>query len=213
MNSQRLFFLMMVRMLGKWAALTQEMFRFLYSCTAAKLVGKWISDNKQKAKWFIVLPALCCCIVFSKRIITWIYFTSPNLYPSAHKYIWVQSLSLMYEVENLLSPVPHEPYGLYAVLIATHILLCPDAESSSVPPDVTSSVPQDRNSRVEVSSSPAVKGMSRGSNRSSMMETADGECAPSWSTQPRALQQSVQLFWSAHCSSYFSLHKYLLGHL
>ncbi|KAK3518953.1 hypothetical protein QTP70_016076 [Hemibagrus guttatus] len=47
-------------------------------------------------------------------------------------------------------------------------------ESSNVPPDVTSTVPQDRNSRVEVSSSPVVKGVSRGSNRSSMMDTADG---------------------------------------
>lgn len=55
------------------------------------------------------------------------------------------------------------------------MLLCPDAESSSVPPDVTSTVPQDRNSRVEVGSSPVVKGVSRGSNRSSMMDTADGE--------------------------------------
>ncbi|XP_062872276.1 disco-interacting protein 2 homolog B-A isoform X2 [Trichomycterus rosablanca] len=47
-------------------------------------------------------------------------------------------------------------------------------ESSSVPPDVTASVPQDRNSRGDLSSSPAVKGMSRGQNRSSILDTADG---------------------------------------
>uniref|UniRef100_A0A3B4D4K9 DMAP1-binding domain-containing protein n=1 Tax=Pygocentrus nattereri TaxID=42514 RepID=A0A3B4D4K9_PYGNA len=47
-------------------------------------------------------------------------------------------------------------------------------ESSSVPPDVTSTVPQERNSRVELAPSPAVRGMSRGQSRSSMMDTADG---------------------------------------
>lgn len=66
-------------------------------------------------------------------------------------------------------------------------LLYPDAESSSVPPDVTSSVPQDRNSRGEVGSSPVVKGVSRGSNRSSMMDTADGERVILSSSQPHAM--------------------------
>uniref|UniRef100_A0A8B9LRX9 Disco-interacting protein 2 homolog Ba n=1 Tax=Astyanax mexicanus TaxID=7994 RepID=A0A8B9LRX9_ASTMX len=46
-------------------------------------------------------------------------------------------------------------------------------ESSNVPPDVTSTVPQERNSRVETGPSPVVRGMSRGQSRSSMMETAD----------------------------------------
>uniref|UniRef100_A0A671QPE2 Disco-interacting protein 2 homolog B-A n=1 Tax=Sinocyclocheilus anshuiensis TaxID=1608454 RepID=A0A671QPE2_9TELE len=45
-------------------------------------------------------------------------------------------------------------------------------ESSSVPPDVTSTVPQDRNSRVGLPPNIAVKGMSRGQSRSSMMDTA-----------------------------------------
>uniref|UniRef100_A0A8B9LSL4 Disco-interacting protein 2 homolog Ba n=1 Tax=Astyanax mexicanus TaxID=7994 RepID=A0A8B9LSL4_ASTMX len=43
----------------------------------------------------------------------------------------------------------------------------------NVPPDVTSTVPQERNSRVETGPSPVVRGMSRGQSRSSMMETAD----------------------------------------
>jgi len=43
---------------------------------------------------------------------------------------------------------------------------------NSVPPDVTSSTPQERGSRVDVT--PAVKAMSRGQSRSSMIETADG---------------------------------------
>uniref|UniRef100_A0A8C1GP86 Disco-interacting protein 2 homolog Ba n=1 Tax=Cyprinus carpio TaxID=7962 RepID=A0A8C1GP86_CYPCA len=45
-------------------------------------------------------------------------------------------------------------------------------ESSSVPPDITSSVPQDRNSRVDMPPNIAVRGMSRGQSRSSMMDTA-----------------------------------------
>lgn len=48
------------------------------------------------------------------------------------------------------------------------------AESSSVPPDVTSTVPQDRNSIVDLPPNIAVKGMSRGLSRSSMMDTAGG---------------------------------------
>uniref|UniRef100_A0A8C3AWW9 Disco-interacting protein 2 homolog Ba n=1 Tax=Cyclopterus lumpus TaxID=8103 RepID=A0A8C3AWW9_CYCLU len=43
---------------------------------------------------------------------------------------------------------------------------------NSVPPDVTSSTPQERGSRVDLA--PAVRGMSRGQSRSSMIETADG---------------------------------------
>lgn len=46
--------------------------------------------------------------------------------------------------------------------------------SSSVPPDVTSTAPQDRNSRVDLPANIAVKGMSRGQSRSSMMDTAGG---------------------------------------
>uniref|UniRef100_A0A3Q1GS27 DMAP1-binding domain-containing protein n=1 Tax=Acanthochromis polyacanthus TaxID=80966 RepID=A0A3Q1GS27_9TELE len=43
---------------------------------------------------------------------------------------------------------------------------------NSVPPDVTSSTPQERGSRVDLP--PAVRGMSRGQSRSSMLDTADG---------------------------------------
>ncbi|XP_028848627.1 disco-interacting protein 2 homolog B-A isoform X7 [Denticeps clupeoides] len=46
------------------------------------------------------------------------------------------------------------------------------AESSSVPPDVTSSTSQDRGSRVDMP--PIVRGMSREQSRSSMLDTADG---------------------------------------
>lgn len=53
----------------------------------------------------------------------------------------------------------------------TLITLCSTLENS-VPPDVTSSTPQDRGSRVELA--PAVRGMSRGQSRSSMLDTADG---------------------------------------
>ncbi|KAI4824473.1 hypothetical protein KUCAC02_012982, partial [Chaenocephalus aceratus] len=45
-------------------------------------------------------------------------------------------------------------------------------QKNSVPPDVTSSTPQERGSRVDLP--PAVRGMSRGQSRSSMMDTADG---------------------------------------
>ncbi|XP_067302166.1 disco-interacting protein 2 homolog B-A isoform X2 [Pseudorasbora parva] len=47
-------------------------------------------------------------------------------------------------------------------------------ESSSIPPDVTATVPQDRNSRVELPPNIIVKGISRGQSRSSMMDTAGG---------------------------------------
>lgn len=50
-------------------------------------------------------------------------------------------------------------------------ILYPSSENS-VPPDVTSSTPQERGSRVDLP--PAVRGMSRGQSRSSMLETADG---------------------------------------
>uniref|UniRef100_A0A7N8XL20 Disco-interacting protein 2 homolog Ba n=1 Tax=Mastacembelus armatus TaxID=205130 RepID=A0A7N8XL20_9TELE len=43
---------------------------------------------------------------------------------------------------------------------------------NSVPPDVTSSTPEERGSRVDLP--PAVRGMSRGQSRSSMLDTADG---------------------------------------
>eukprot|EP00064_Thunnus_orientalis_P010356 superscaffoldBa00001401_g10382 len=43
---------------------------------------------------------------------------------------------------------------------------------NSVPPDVTSSTSQERGSRVDLP--PAVRGMSRGQSRSSMLDTADG---------------------------------------
>lgn len=43
---------------------------------------------------------------------------------------------------------------------------------NSVPPDVTSTTPQERGSRVDLP--PAVRGMSRGQSRSSMLDTADG---------------------------------------
>ncbi|TRZ00032.1 hypothetical protein DNTS_033580 [Danionella cerebrum] len=46
------------------------------------------------------------------------------------------------------------------------------SNSSSVPPDVTSTVPQERNSRVDLPPNIAVRGMSRGQSRSSMMDTA-----------------------------------------
>lgn len=46
------------------------------------------------------------------------------------------------------------------------------APENSVPPDVTSSTPQERGSRVDLP--PAVRGMSRGQSRSSMLDTADG---------------------------------------
>ncbi|RXN03839.1 disco-interacting 2 -like protein [Labeo rohita] len=58
-------------------------------------------------------------------------------------------------------------------------------ESSSVPPDVTSTVPQDRNSRVDLP--PAVRGMSRGQSRSSMMDTAGG--VPAHSRVSTKIQQ------------------------
>lgn len=48
----------------------------------------------------------------------------------------------------------------------------PTPPENSVPPDVTSSTPQERGSRVDLA--PAVRGMSRGQSRSSMLDTADG---------------------------------------
>uniref|UniRef100_A0A667ZBN9 Disco-interacting protein 2 homolog Ba n=1 Tax=Myripristis murdjan TaxID=586833 RepID=A0A667ZBN9_9TELE len=48
----------------------------------------------------------------------------------------------------------------------------PVTASLHVPPDVTSSTPQERGSRVDLP--PAVRGMSRGQSRSSMLDTADG---------------------------------------
>uniref|UniRef100_A0A9J7ZPJ6 Disco-interacting protein 2 homolog Ba n=1 Tax=Cyprinus carpio carpio TaxID=630221 RepID=A0A9J7ZPJ6_CYPCA len=60
-------------------------------------------------------------------------------------------------------------------------------ESSSVPPDITSSVPQDRNSRVDMPPNIAVRGMSRGQSRSSMMDTAGG--VPAHSRVSTKIQQ------------------------
>uniref|UniRef100_A0A9J8DF60 Disco-interacting protein 2 homolog Ba n=1 Tax=Cyprinus carpio carpio TaxID=630221 RepID=A0A9J8DF60_CYPCA len=59
--------------------------------------------------------------------------------------------------------------------------------SSSVPPDITSSVPQDRNSRVDMPPNIAVRGMSRGQSRSSMMDTAGG--VPAHSRVSTKIQQ------------------------
>uniref|UniRef100_A0A8C2HPA5 Disco-interacting protein 2 homolog Ba n=1 Tax=Cyprinus carpio TaxID=7962 RepID=A0A8C2HPA5_CYPCA len=58
---------------------------------------------------------------------------------------------------------------------------------SSVPPDITSSVPQDRNSRVDMPPNIAVRGMSRGQSRSSMMDTAGG--VPAHSRVSTKIQQ------------------------
>uniref|UniRef100_A0A8C2FLL7 Disco-interacting protein 2 homolog Ba n=1 Tax=Cyprinus carpio TaxID=7962 RepID=A0A8C2FLL7_CYPCA len=57
----------------------------------------------------------------------------------------------------------------------------------SVPPDITSSVPQDRNSRVDMPPNIAVRGMSRGQSRSSMMDTAGG--VPAHSRVSTKIQQ------------------------
>lgn len=53
--------------------------------------------------------------------------------------------------------------------------LCVSPAENSVPPDVTATTPQDRGSRVDLP--PAVRGMSRGQSRSSMLDTADGTLA------------------------------------
>ncbi|XP_005478177.1 disco-interacting protein 2 homolog B-A isoform X1 [Oreochromis niloticus] len=64
-------------------------------------------------------------------------------------------------------PQPQPAVSLLAdVLAHTRI-------ENSVPPDVTSSASQDRGSRVDLP--PAVRGMSRGQSRSSMLDTADGK--------------------------------------
>uniref|UniRef100_A0A8D0AXB3 Disco-interacting protein 2 homolog Bb n=1 Tax=Sander lucioperca TaxID=283035 RepID=A0A8D0AXB3_SANLU len=47
-------------------------------------------------------------------------------------------------------------------------------ENSTPPPDVTAVAPPSRGPRVDLTSNPVVRGMSRGQSRSSMMETADG---------------------------------------
>uniref|UniRef100_A0A8C1QAG7 Disco-interacting protein 2 homolog Ba n=1 Tax=Cyprinus carpio TaxID=7962 RepID=A0A8C1QAG7_CYPCA len=60
-------------------------------------------------------------------------------------------------------------------------------ESSSVPPDVTSTVPQDRNSRADLPPNITVRGMSRGQSRSSMMDTAAG--VPAHSRVSTKIQQ------------------------
>ncbi|XP_069383584.1 disco-interacting protein 2 homolog B-A isoform X3 [Paralichthys olivaceus] len=63
-------------------------------------------------------------------------------------------------------PQPQPAVSLLAdVLAHTRI-------ENSVPPDVTSSTPQERGSRVDLP--PAVRGMSRGQSRSSILDTADG---------------------------------------
>uniref|UniRef100_A0A673NM59 Disco-interacting protein 2 homolog B-A-like n=1 Tax=Sinocyclocheilus rhinocerous TaxID=307959 RepID=A0A673NM59_9TELE len=59
--------------------------------------------------------------------------------------------------------------------------------SSSIPPDVTSTVPQDRNSRVDLPPNITVRGMSRGQSRSSMMDTAGG--VPAHSRVSTKIQQ------------------------
>uniref|UniRef100_A0A8D0AQ62 Disco-interacting protein 2 homolog Bb n=1 Tax=Sander lucioperca TaxID=283035 RepID=A0A8D0AQ62_SANLU len=48
------------------------------------------------------------------------------------------------------------------------------SENSTPPPDVTAVAPPSRGPRVDLTSNPVVRGMSRGQSRSSMMETADG---------------------------------------
>lgn len=60
---------------------------------------------------------------------------------------------------------------------------------NSVPPDVTSSTPQERGSRVDLP--PAVRGMSRGQSRSSMLDTADGKL--------RQAKMSVNVCWCFKC--------------
>uniref|UniRef100_A0A672P135 Disco-interacting protein 2 homolog B-A-like n=1 Tax=Sinocyclocheilus grahami TaxID=75366 RepID=A0A672P135_SINGR len=60
-------------------------------------------------------------------------------------------------------------------------------ESSSVPPDVTSTVPQDRNSSVDLPPNITVRGMNRGQSRSSMMDTAGG--VPAHSRVSTKIQQ------------------------
>uniref|UniRef100_A0AAX7VEM5 DMAP1-binding domain-containing protein n=1 Tax=Astatotilapia calliptera TaxID=8154 RepID=A0AAX7VEM5_ASTCA len=70
------------------------------------------------------------------------------------------------EPKSQPQPQPQPAASLLAdVLAHTRI-------ENSVPPDVTSSASQDRGSRVDLP--PAVRGMSRGQSRSSMLDTADG---------------------------------------
>uniref|UniRef100_A0A3B3CJV6 Disco-interacting protein 2 homolog Ba n=1 Tax=Oryzias melastigma TaxID=30732 RepID=A0A3B3CJV6_ORYME len=85
----------------------------------------------------------------------------------------VQSSSTSSSASSTLShgepktqPQPQPAVSLLAdVLAHTRI-------ENSVPPDVTSSTPQERGTRVDLP--PPVRGMSRGQSRSSMLDTADG---------------------------------------
>lgn len=117
------------------------------------------------------------------------FLTAQNIlvYKYTHEHTWTQYDSCKGGTMQEGKPL-NPQWNLCLIAFEAYTLLCLHAESSNVPPDVTSSVPQDRNSRVEVSSSPVVKGMSRGSNRSSMMDTADGEHVIVCSTQQCILQ-------------------------
>lgn len=57
-------------------------------------------------------------------------------------------------------------------LVSLMTLTFSSPPENSVPPDVTSSTPQERGSRVDLP--PPVRGMSRGQSRSSILDTADG---------------------------------------
>uniref|UniRef100_A0A8C8DVV2 Disco-interacting protein 2 homolog Ba n=1 Tax=Oryzias sinensis TaxID=183150 RepID=A0A8C8DVV2_9TELE len=85
----------------------------------------------------------------------------------------VQSSSTSSSASSTLShgepksqPQPQPAVSLLADVLA-HTRM-----ENSVPPDVTSSTPQERGTRVDLP--PPVKGMSRGQSRSSMLDTADG---------------------------------------
>ena len=64
----------------------------------------------------------------------------------------------------------------YCSPLDAHFLSSPP--ENSVPPDVTSSTPQERGSRVDLP--PAVRGMSRGQSRCSILDTADGTLTQAW---------------------------------
>uniref|UniRef100_A0A8C5H6R8 Disco-interacting protein 2 homolog B-A n=1 Tax=Gouania willdenowi TaxID=441366 RepID=A0A8C5H6R8_GOUWI len=82
----------------------------------------------------------------------------------------VQSSSTSSSASSTLShgEPKSQPHGFPVINVT---FFHPKSENS-VPPDVTSSTPQESGSRVDLP--PAVRGMSRGQSRSSMMETADG---------------------------------------
>lgn len=74
---------------------------------------------------------------------------------------------------------------------------------NSVPPDVTSSTPQERGSRVDLP--PAVRGMSRGQSRSSMLDTADGTPPPHKSHVQKHTEERKHIYTVAYFCSFGEL--------